>query len=143
MSVPKRFGVLRLVGTLLKVIAWIVLIILILGAIVLVLVGNSGIALPAGLIPYDTSAMGQVEGIVIGLGLLVIGLIYFLVFYAAGKACTCNWLLKKIHGLLRHCFYGCIKKRNKNPPHVIMAPPVLPAIPLSDKFIFIPTLWLL
>jgi hypothetical protein len=86
MSVPKRFGVLRLVGTLLKVIAWIVLIVSILGAIGLVLVGNSGIIVPTDLLPLDALALGQVQGIFIGVGLLVLGLIYFLILYASGES---------------------------------------------------------
>lgn len=86
MSVPKRFGVLRLVGTLLKVIAWIVLIVSILGAIGLVLVGNSGLVIPTTALPLDTSAMGQMQGIIIGLALLVLGLIYFLILYASGES---------------------------------------------------------
>ena len=86
MSVPKRFGVLRLVGTLLKVIAWIVLIASILGAIGLVLVGNSGFVIPTTVLPIDTSTMGQMQGIIIGLALLVLGLIYFLILYAAGES---------------------------------------------------------
>lgn len=86
MSVPKRFGVLRLVGTLLKVIAWIVLIISILGAIGLVLVGNSGFTLPTNGLPLDTGVLGQAQGIIGGIGLLIFGLIYFLVLYASGES---------------------------------------------------------
>jgi hypothetical protein len=85
MSVPKRFGVLRLVGTLLKVIAWIVLIVSILGAIGLVLMENSGLQLPITDM-VDTSALGQTGGIAIGLGILVLGLIYFLILYASGES---------------------------------------------------------
>ena len=66
MSVPKRFGVLRLVGTLLKVIAWIVLIFSILGAIGLVLVGNSGIELPLEQF-IDPALTGSAQGIIAGI----------------------------------------------------------------------------
>ena len=85
MSVPKRFGVLRLVGTLLKVIAWIVLIVSILGAIGLVLMENSGLQLPIANV-YDTGALGQTGGIFVGLGVLIVGLIYFLILYASGES---------------------------------------------------------
>ncbi|HRW05005.1 MAG: hypothetical protein KDE53_14970 [Caldilineaceae bacterium] len=85
MSVPKRFGVLRLVGTLLKVIAWIVLIFSILGAIGLVLVGNSGIELPLEQF-IDPALTGSAQGIIAGIALLIFGLIYFLIFYASGES---------------------------------------------------------
>jgi len=86
MSVPKRFGVLRLVGTLLKVIAWIVLIFSILGAIGLVLVGNSGFVLPVDQLPIDPTFAGNVQGIIAGIALLIFGLIYFLILYASGES---------------------------------------------------------
>ena len=86
MSVPKRFGVLRLVGTLLKVIAWIILIVSILAAIGLVLVGNSDIIqLPITNLPSDPALMDQAGGIIFGIGILLVGLIYFLVLYASGE----------------------------------------------------------
>lgn len=86
MSVPKRFGVLRLVGTLLKVIAWIILIVSILAAIGLVLVGNSDIIqLPITNLPIDPALMDQAGGIIFGIGILLVGLIYFLVLYASGE----------------------------------------------------------
>jgi hypothetical protein len=89
MSVPKRFGVLRLVGTLLKVIAWIFLILSILGAIGLGLVG-SNLQIPANTtLPIDSAtltALGPVGGILAGIGLLIFGLIYFLLLYASGES---------------------------------------------------------
>lgn len=87
MSVPKRFGVLRLVGTLLKVIAWIVLILSILGAIGLGLVGsNLQLQLPVTALPIDPAQMGPLGGILAGIGLLLFGLIYFLLLYASGES---------------------------------------------------------
>lgn len=86
MSVPKRFGVLRLVGTLLKVIAWIVLIVAILGAIGLVLMENSGLQMPAVTDLYGAGTLGQTGGIAVGLGVLILGLIYFLILYASGES---------------------------------------------------------
>ena len=88
MTVPKRFGVLRFFGTLLKVIAWIVLILSILSAIGAALAGGNlistlGPALgdQAGL----ASALGTGGGILIGLFIVIMGLIYFLILYVSGE----------------------------------------------------------
>ena len=90
MSVPKRFGVLRVMGTLLKVIAWIILILAILGAIGFGLTSMSGDLLPSllgGAFPPELLAqLGPAGGILAGVGLLLGGLIYFLLTYAAGES---------------------------------------------------------
>ncbi len=86
MTVPRRFGVLRFIGTLLKVIAWIVLILSILGAIGMV-VGSSQLATiitntnPALRGLFATPAGAIVTGVVV----LLIGLIDFLILYASGE----------------------------------------------------------
>lgn len=89
MSVPKRFGVLRVMGTLLKVIAWIVLILAILGAIGLGLTSmNSDLLtnLLGGAVPPELLAtLGPAGGILAGVAFLIGGLIYFLIMYAAGE----------------------------------------------------------
>jgi len=85
-SVPQRFGVLRLVGTLLKVVAWVVLV----GSILLALL--AGMAGPiarqflgdAGLRP-DLLAMGSAGGLIAGVFLMVLGLVLFFSLYAAGE----------------------------------------------------------
>src|SRR5690606_10498349 len=88
MTVPKRFGVLRFFGTLLKVIAWIILILSILSAIGAALAGGSLV----GSIPNleDNAALagalGTGGGILVGLGVLILGLIYFLVLYVSGES---------------------------------------------------------
>ncbi|MBX3013881.1 MAG: hypothetical protein KF832_20330 [Caldilineaceae bacterium] len=90
MSVPKRFGVLRVMGTLLKVIAWIFLILAILTAIGLGLTAMSGDLLNSLLgntIPPETlAALGPAGGIVAGVGALLFGLFYFLLLYATGES---------------------------------------------------------
>jgi hypothetical protein len=90
MSVPKRFGVLRVMGTLLKVLAWIVLIIAILGAIGLGLTSMSGdlvTGLLGPVVPQDfLGALGPAGGILAGVAFLIVGLIYFLITYAAGES---------------------------------------------------------
>lgn len=90
MSVPKRFGVLRVLGTLLKVIAWIVLIVSILGAIGLGLTSMNGDLLTNALstvVPPETlAAFAGAGGILIGIAFLIGGIIYFLLLYAAGES---------------------------------------------------------
>lgn len=86
MSVPQRFGILRLIGTLLKVVAWVVLV----GSILLAL--TAGLAGPiarqflgdAGLQP-QLLAMGSAGGLIAGVFLMVMGVIFFLALYAAGE----------------------------------------------------------
>lgn len=90
MSVPKRFGVLRVLGTLLKVIAWLVLIVSILGAIGLGLTSMNGDLLTSALstaVPPETlAAFAGAGGILIGIAFLIGGIIYFLLLYAAGES---------------------------------------------------------
>lgn len=89
MTVPKRFGVLRFFGTLLKVIAWIILILSILAAV--------GAALAGGALQSTLSTLGEQTGvpaamlgtgggIVAGIFILIIGLIYFLILYVSGES---------------------------------------------------------
>ncbi len=89
MTVPKRFGVLRFFGTLLKVIAWIVLVLSVLWAIVLVIMGGSEAITGAlgGVLPAESAAMlGTGGGILAGLFFLFLGFMYFLVFYVTGES---------------------------------------------------------
>lgn len=88
MTVPKRFGVLRLWGWILKILAWIILILSILGAIGAVaaptafsqLLGNAAASNPAA--AFLSSPVG---GIMVGIGALLIGVLYFLVLFAMGE----------------------------------------------------------
>lgn len=88
MTVPKRFGVLRFFGSLLKVLAWIVLILSIIGAIGMAIAGTMGSAMMAellGTVPGgDTMAVGG--GILAGIFFLIAGLFYFLALYVAGES---------------------------------------------------------
>ena len=85
-SVPQRFGVLRLIGTLLKVMAWLVLV----GSILLAL--TAGLAGPiareflgdAGL-QADLLALGSAGGLIAGVLLMVAGIVLFLSLFAAGE----------------------------------------------------------
>jgi hypothetical protein len=88
MTVPKRFGVLRFFGTLLKVIAWVFLVAGILVAIGLVVTGSiSGVT---DFLGPDTGLGGLLTGIggaiIAGIGAILGGLLYFLVFYVAGES---------------------------------------------------------
>lgn len=91
MTVPKRFPAVRFFGTFMQVLAWIVLVLSILGAIGLVLVGSASFF---GNMAVDTipllgnltdNALGA-SGIAGGLALLIAGLVNFLVFYVIGQA---------------------------------------------------------
>lgn len=93
MTVPKRFGVLRFFGTLLKVIAWIALVVTALTAIGVVIGSTSRtfISLFTGSLPQvggligTATQMGFGLGIAMGLGILLVGLLYFLLFYVCGE----------------------------------------------------------
>ncbi len=86
MSVPQRFGVLRLVGTMLKVLAWSCLV----GSILLALaLGLAGPILrqslgDVGLQP-ELLAMGTAGGLVVGVLLMVVGVVTFLSLFATGE----------------------------------------------------------
>lgn len=89
MAVPKRFGILRLVGTLLKVISWIILVVAVCAAIV---VGIAAPALQQTIEPFlATGLFGESfnlsggNGIFIGIITLITGLVWFLLLYAAGE----------------------------------------------------------
>lgn len=87
MTVPKRFGVLRFFGTLLKVIAWIVLIVSILIAIAAAVAGGTLVnSIPqVAAQPGLAGMLGTGGGILIGISFLIGGLIYFLILYVSGE----------------------------------------------------------
>lgn len=88
MTVPKRFAVLRFVGTLLKVVAWIVLVLSVLGAIAAALAGTLlPVDMLTGIVPQENlSLVSAGGGILAGIFVLIMGLVYFLVFYALGES---------------------------------------------------------
>jgi uncharacterized membrane protein len=92
MTVPKRFGVLRFFGTLLKVIAWIVLVLSVLSAIGAALAGGTLVGFIPGADDNPTlaSALQTGSGILIGLTVLILGLIYFLILYVTGESLHLN-----------------------------------------------------
>ena len=85
MTVPKRFDVLRFMGSLFKVFAWISLILTILSAIAIVLLPQiSGLSEALG--PYAGFAVAAGAGaIVTGLLVLLGGLLKFVMLYALGE----------------------------------------------------------
>jgi hypothetical protein len=91
MTVPKRFGILRLMGWVLKVFAWIVLVVSILLAIfVAIAASGTGSQLLGNLLPQLGSVANlggsAAGGIIIGVGVLLVGIINFLLLYASGES---------------------------------------------------------
>lgn len=86
MAVPKRFGVLRFVGTLFKVLAWIIIV----AAIIAGILAGAAASVPAiqsfiepmGLQNMFAGGSGLVTGILLFLG----GLLYWFILYAAGES---------------------------------------------------------
>lgn len=85
MAVPKRFGVLRLIGTLMKVIAWIILAVAVLLAIFAGVASTAGVNLDALNLPPQYAPLVSSGGIFLAILVLLMGLIYFLAIYAAGE----------------------------------------------------------
>lgn len=88
MTVPKRFGVLRLWGWILKILAWIILIFSILGAIGAVAAPNAFSQLmgnAAATNPVAAFLSTPVGGITVGIAALLFGVLYFLVIFAMGE----------------------------------------------------------
>ena len=85
MSVPKRFAILRFFGSLLKVLAWIFLVISILGAIGAVLAGTALLPILSQWIPEGSALVSTGGGIMVGIVSVLIGLLYFVLFYAFGE----------------------------------------------------------
>ncbi len=83
MSVPPRFGVLRLISTLFKVIAWIVLVLSILGALG---VGLSSSLVQQSLLDEQWLVLLESGGVIAGLMLVLTGIIGFLSLYATGES---------------------------------------------------------
>jgi hypothetical protein len=91
MTVPKRFGVLRLLGWILKIIAWIVLVVSILVAVVAgVFASGSNLQIINGLLPADSPLAPLLAtpagGIAAGIGALLVGILFFLLIYAWGES---------------------------------------------------------
>jgi hypothetical protein len=91
MTVPKRFGVLRLVGWVFKIIAWIVLVVSILAAIFTALAATgSNLEMLAGVPLFQGLLAGilgsAIGGVLAGLLVLIGGALYFLLLYAAGES---------------------------------------------------------
>lgn len=82
MMVPKRFGMLRVIGILLKVLAWLSLVMGVVGAVTGLLAGGAVTDL---LSTNGIASLGGGEAIILALGGLLTGLISFLALYAAGE----------------------------------------------------------
>lgn len=85
MSVPKRFAMLRFFGSLLKVLSWIFLVLAIVAAVGAAIAGNSALPLLQDSLGANAALVSAGGGIISGLVVLLIGLFYFVVFYAMGE----------------------------------------------------------
>ena len=85
MAVPKRFGVLRFIGNLLKIVAWILLVLSVVGAIAVAIAGTTLVPFFSGALPGTADVLAAGGGIVAGVAMLFLGLIYFLLFYGLGE----------------------------------------------------------
>ncbi len=91
MAVPKRFAVVRFFGVFMKIVAWIVLVLSILGAVGVVLLGQSSSManIAANSAPFLTDLMGYGAGASMGvlgaLAMIVGGIINFLLLYLIGE----------------------------------------------------------
>ena len=85
MSVPKRFAVLRFFGSLLKVLAWILLVLAIVAAVGAAIAGSSAIPFLQESLGDNAALISAGGGIISGLVALFIGLFYFVAFYAMGE----------------------------------------------------------
>ena len=85
MSVPKRFAVLRFFGSLLKVLAWILLVLAIVAAVGAAIAGSSAIPFLQESLGENAALVSAGGGIISGLVALFIGLFYFVAFYAMGE----------------------------------------------------------
>lgn len=85
----KRFRALRTIGTLLKILAWIVIVLAILGAVFTVIAGlGSSMNLIGNTFGQDASAYGiggAFAAILMGGAMLLGGVVYFIVLYAAAE----------------------------------------------------------
>jgi hypothetical protein len=83
--VEKRFRALRIIGTFMKVIAWIVLALGILGGLAFIVFGGFGAANYG-----DGGALNTLEGFLAGgiggLGIMIMSAIYFVALYASGES---------------------------------------------------------
>lgn len=89
MTVPKRFGVLRFFGTLLKVLAWITLVMSILSAIGAVIAGGAFFGMLSSAFGDQAAAasdLGPAGAVLGGLFVLILGLTYFLILYVSGES---------------------------------------------------------
>ena len=88
MTVPKRFDILRFFSGLLKVLAWINLVIAILSAIGIALAGGQMgpfLELAGAQFAPMASMMAGIGGIVLAVFVLLGGLFYFVLLYALGE----------------------------------------------------------
>ncbi|MBN1259722.1 MAG: hypothetical protein JXB35_03490 [Anaerolineae bacterium] len=124
----KRYGVLRFIATLWKILAWIVLVLGILGAIASLIGGIAG-GLDARTM-RDLGIPGFVSGTLIGVMVFVVALVgavlQFLVLYAAGEVVSVFLAIEENTRATR----ALLERRS---PSQATYPPPQPATPASDE----------
>ncbi len=89
-SMEKRFRALRTIGTLLKILAWLVIVVAVLGAIFVAIAGIGGsIGMIGDAVGQDVAGLamgGAFAAILMGGAMLLAGVIYFILLYAAAEA---------------------------------------------------------
>ena len=125
----KRFAVLRVIGTIWKVLAWIELILGLISSVLILLVGIFGggilrrFAEQYGGMPLDARVFGLTGGIVGFIASLVATIIYFLMIYAVGELIYLLLAIEENTRLTTERVQGAQQQAAPPPPVPAYSPP--------------------
>lgn len=88
--IKKRYRMLRFIATFLKIMAWLTLILSVLGSVGFIaagVMGSFGLLFPLGNVPtqIDAGTLNVLAGVGSGLTMLLMGLFYFMILFAASE----------------------------------------------------------